>query len=172
MRQDTWLEAPSDTSHVGSSELAPEGDIEILPGFPLLASELKRFTAPALPGAAQAEVEQYAEPVYWVPRHADPRPTGRFRKPVAVVRMRTGSPVLKLDLGERPVGLYVVRVVGAVETSQLRPFRQPLFIRMAVNDGPALHVSPAVGLLRPVLQRRRALLPFPRAASLPRGAGR
>ena len=30
-----------------------------------------------------------------------------------------------------------MRVVGAVETSQLRPFRQPLFIRMTVNDGPS-----------------------------------
>jgi len=100
-------------------------------------SQLKRFTAPALPGAVKAQAEQYAEPVYWVPRHDDPRPTGRFRKPVAVVRMRAGSPVLKLDLGELAVGLYVVRVVGAVETSQLRPFRQPLFLRMAVNDGPS-----------------------------------
>ena len=100
-------------------------------------SQRKRFTAPALAGAVKTQAEQYAEPVYWVPRHADPRPTGRFRKPIAVVRMRAGSPVLKLDLGELPMGLYVVRVVGAVETSALRPFREPLFLRMTVNDGPS-----------------------------------
>ncbi|MFW6164444.1 MAG: hypothetical protein ACODAJ_16865, partial [Planctomycetota bacterium] len=40
-----------------------------------------------------------------------------------------------LDLGELPVGLYCLRVVGAVQTVKLRPFRQPLFMRMTVNDG-------------------------------------
>ena len=100
-------------------------------------SQLRRFTAPDLPGAARAQAEQYAEPVYWVPRHDSPRQTGRVHKAVPVVRMRVGVPVLTLDLGELPVGLYVVRVVGAVETSKLRPFREPLFVRMTVNDGPA-----------------------------------
>ncbi|MGB2823778.1 MAG: hypothetical protein WBF17_22550, partial [Phycisphaerae bacterium] len=97
-------------------------------------SQLRKWVAPNLPVAAAAPAEQYAEPVYWVPRHAAPRPTGRFRKAVPVVRMRVGRPVLKLDLGELPVGLYVVRVIGAVETQELRPFREPLYMRMEVND--------------------------------------
>ena len=99
-------------------------------------SQLKNFVAPDLPGADRSQVEPYAEPVYWVPRHADPCPTGRTHKPVPVVRMKIDSPVLKLDLGPLGEGLYVVRVVGAVETARLRPFRQPLFMRMRVNDGP------------------------------------
>jgi len=98
-------------------------------------SQLRNFVAPNLPGAEPSQAEQYAELVYWVPRHASPRPTGRFHKPVPVVRMRVGAPVLKLDLGELPSGLYVVRVIGAVETRKLRPFRQPLYMRMSVNDG-------------------------------------
>jgi hypothetical protein len=98
-------------------------------------SQLKNFAAPNLPGAAPHQVEQYAEPVYWVPRHDPPRPTGRSHKPVPVVRMKAGTPILRLDLGELNEGLYVVRVIGAVETGKLRPFRLPLYVRMTVNDG-------------------------------------
>lgn len=98
-------------------------------------SQLKNFAAPNLQGADSAHIEQYAEPVYWVPRHASPQPTGRFHRPVPVVRIKVGSPMMKLDLGELPQGLYVVRVIGAVETDRLRPFREPLFMRMTVNDG-------------------------------------
>ena len=99
-------------------------------------SQRKNFTAPELPGVDRPCIEEYAEPVYWVPRHARPQPTGRSHKPVPVVRMKVGSPVLRLDLGELEQGLYVVRVIGAVETSALRPFREPLLMRMTVNDGP------------------------------------
>ncbi len=99
-------------------------------------SQIRNFVAPDLPGVKPSQVEEYAEPVYWVPRHAEPQFTGRKRKPVPVVRMKAGSPVVRLDLGELDEGLYAVRVIGAVETSQLRPFRQPLFMRMTVNDGP------------------------------------
>ncbi|MEA3400226.1 MAG: heparinase II/III family protein [Armatimonadota bacterium] len=98
-------------------------------------SQLMLFVAPDLPGAGAEHAEQYSEPVYWVPRHAAPRPTGRFAAPVPVVRMSVGEPVLRLELGRLPVGLYVVRVIGAVETADLRPFRQPLYMTMNVNDG-------------------------------------
>ncbi|MFP4058193.1 MAG: hypothetical protein ACLF0G_15100 [Candidatus Brocadiia bacterium] len=99
-------------------------------------SQVRRFVAPDLPGAGPAHAASYAEPVWWVPRHAAPRPTGRHRKPVPVVRMKAGEPVLRLDLNELPVGLYVVRLVGAVAPEQCRPFREPLFVRMSVNDRP------------------------------------
>ena len=104
-------------------------------------SQLKNFLAPDLPGADPKQVEQYAEPVYWVPRHDSPQPTGRKNKPVPVVRMKVGSPVLRLDLGELNEGLYAVRLIGAVETEKLRPFRLPLYVRMSVNDGPAGQTS-------------------------------
>ena len=98
-------------------------------------SQLENLVAPNLPGVERSQIEQYAEPVYWVPRHKAPQPTGRHHKPVPVLRMKVGAPVLKLDLGELPVGLYVVRVIAAVETQQLRPFREPLYMRMKINDG-------------------------------------
>ncbi len=99
-------------------------------------SQLKNFAAPNLPGAKPGQMEQYAEPVYWVPRHDPPRPSGRKNKPVPVVRMKIGKPVLRLDLGELSEGVYTVRMIGAVETDKLRPFRLPLYVRMSVNDGP------------------------------------
>jgi hypothetical protein len=98
-------------------------------------SQRKNFVAPNLPGAAASQAETYAEPIYWVPRHDDPRPTGRFAKAVPVVRMKLGAPVLQLDLGELERGVYAVRVIGAVETERVRPFREPLFMRMTVHDG-------------------------------------
>ena len=98
-------------------------------------SQLANFVAPEIPGARPSQITRYAAPIYWVPRHDPPRPTGRFVKPVPVVRMSVEDPVLKLDLGELDHGLYVVRVIGAVPTDKLRPFREPLFMRMIVNDG-------------------------------------
>jgi len=98
-------------------------------------SRLKSWGAADLPGVTASQREDYAAPIYWVPRHASPRPTGRRMKPVRVVRLKTGTPVLKLDLGPLDRGLYVVRVIGAVESDRLRPFRRPLFMRMSVNDG-------------------------------------
>jgi len=98
-------------------------------------SELRNFPARDTPGVEARQVEQYAAPVYWVPRHAEPVHTGKFLKPVSVVRCRPGSPVFKLDLGRLDEGLYALRVIGAVETKHLRPFLSPAFIKMRVNDG-------------------------------------
>ena len=99
-------------------------------------SQVKTFVAPRIRGAGAAHVERYAEPVYWVPRHAPVVNTGKKREPVPVIRCRPGNPVLSLDLGELEPGLYAVRVIGAVETRELRPFRKSLVIRMRINDGP------------------------------------
>lgn len=98
-------------------------------------SQLANWTAPAIPGAKAADVEQYAAPVYWVPRHRPIQDTGKKRQPVAVVRWRVGRPAFDLDLGERGPGMYAVRVIAAVPTEELRTFRHPVFLRMQVNDG-------------------------------------
>jgi len=98
-------------------------------------SQIKNFVAPDIPGATPADIEQYAEPVYWVPRHAPVKFTGRYNKPVPVVRWKVGGPVFDLDLGELPVSMYAVRVIAAVETDKLRTFRRPVFLRFRVNDG-------------------------------------
>lgn len=92
-------------------------------------SLLKKWTATELPGAK----EDYAAPLYKMPRHKPPRNTGEFNKPVPVVRATPGT-VMELDLGELPVGLYVVRVVGAVETKHLEQQRKPLYLSLKVNE--------------------------------------
>lgn len=83
-----------------------------------------------------ARTEDFAEPLYWVPRHGEPKHTGRFRKPVPVVRCIPGAPAISLDLGRLPEGLYALRVIGAVETEALERHRKPLYLRAWINDGP------------------------------------
>jgi len=106
-----------------------------------LQSQVKNFVAPKIPGVRPQQVETYAAPVYWVPANDDPQNVGKRLKPVPVVRCKTGDPVLQLDLGELPVGLYCVRLIGAVPTEKLRTFLWPVLVRMTVNDGPDGQVS-------------------------------
>jgi len=101
-------------------------------GFFDAQSQVKNFLAKDLPGV---QVERYASPVYWVPRHDEIVNTGKLLEPVPVVRCKVGSPVLKLDLGTLAEGLYAVRVVGAVPTKHLHAFLLPAFVGMRVNDG-------------------------------------
>ncbi|MGD8238113.1 MAG: hypothetical protein PVH68_06140 [Armatimonadota bacterium] len=98
-------------------------------------SQIRNWATPDIPGSSRGDIEQYAEPVYWVPRHAPVRDTGLRNRPVSVVRWKVGRPVFALDLGELPVSMYAVRVIAAVETAALRTFRRPVFLRCRVNDG-------------------------------------
>ncbi len=98
-------------------------------------SQVRNWTAPDLPGARREQVAEYASPVYWVPRHNPVKDTGKRLAPVPVVRMAPRAPVFNLDLGDLGESLYAVRVIAAVETANLRPFRRPVFLRMRVNDG-------------------------------------
>lgn len=98
-------------------------------------SQIRNWVAPDIPGVNQADVEQYASPLYFMPRHADAIFTGRYLEAVPVVRMKIGTPVIDLELGELERGMYVVRVIGAVETEHLRTFRRPLYMKMIINDG-------------------------------------
>ena len=99
-------------------------------------SLLRRWATPDIPGVSPSQVEQVATPLYYVPRHNPPVNTGLKNPPVAVVRCKVGSPVIRLDLGELDEGLYAIRLIGAVPTEQLRPFRRPLFLRATIDDGP------------------------------------
>jgi len=125
-------------------------------------SQLKNWAAPDLPDIGPAHLEDYAEPIYWpqewilqhyvapaIPNEPGegrnraggeslrylPLHTGRHRAPVPVVRCFAGGPQIVLPLGQLEAGLYVVRVIGAVETKEIRPFRKPLFLKATVNDG-------------------------------------
>ena len=126
-------------------------------------SQLKNWVAPDLPGAGEEHVGEYAAPVYWpqewmlehyvapaIPNEPGegrdraaaeslnhlPVKTDRCLRPVPVIRCGPDSPVISLDLGELDVGLYVVRLIGAVETEEVLPFRKSLFLKATVNDGP------------------------------------
>lgn len=98
-------------------------------------SQLKNWVAPKIPGATGAQVEQYASPVYWVPRHAPMQNTGATLAPVPVIRVSVDTPVFSLDLGELPIGLYAVRVIAAVPTADLQTYLKPAYLRFSVNDG-------------------------------------
>ena len=104
-------------------------------------SLLRNWVAPDLPGAEPEMVEQYAAPLYFVPRHEPPVNTGLKVSAVPVVRMRAGTPTLRLDLGDLDIGVYAVRLIGAVETAKLRPFREPLFLSATTNEGPGGQTS-------------------------------
>ena len=97
-------------------------------------SLLRKWLAKEAPGVAASQVEEYAEPVYWVPRHREPRFTGKFNKPVPVVRCKPKAPVFSLDLGVLKPGMYCLRAVGAVETKALERHRKPVYLRLTVND--------------------------------------
>lgn len=98
-------------------------------------SLVKNFVAATLPGVPAASIRQYAAPIYWVSKYGSGTPTGKKAAPVPVVVLTTGNPVLKLDLGNLPSGLHVVRVIGANEKIVSSPFREPQFLTLKVNDG-------------------------------------
>ena len=121
----------------GSVEHFRTVSLKNLPTRPLWdrQSQLRNFLAHQLPGIEKARGEDYAAPVHQVKRFGAPVRTDKVLRPVPVVRCKVGQPALRFDLGELGVGLYAVRVVGAVETARLRTFREPLYLAMKVNDG-------------------------------------
>ncbi|MEI6494221.1 MAG: hypothetical protein WCO94_16875, partial [Verrucomicrobiota bacterium] len=137
--------SPQNTGEGPEVELFP-GSIEHWRGYmmkymPLrsffdVQSLLKRWVLADLPGIAKDRIISYASPVYQTPKNNLATPTGKTLDPVKVVRLGPGDPKIKLDLGELPVGLYALRVIGAVPTEKLRPFRLPLVLRLTINDGP------------------------------------
>jgi hypothetical protein len=141
------LKLPASTQNTG-----PGPEVELYPGsvehfrayfmkyLPVRSffdrqSQLKNWVAPAIPGGDASKAESYASPIYAVGKQNFGADTGKKLPPVPVIRCAAGGPVFKLDLGTLEPGLYAVRVIGAVETAKLRPFRAPLFLAMRVNDG-------------------------------------
>jgi|GEM_PF-6629062 len=104
-------------------------------------SLLKRWVLADLPDAPKDRISDYASPIYKVPKNSMATPTGEMLPPVKVLNMGPKDAPLKLDLGELPVGLYALRMIGAVPTDKLRPFRLPLVLCLTINDGPDGEVS-------------------------------
>lgn len=138
------------TQFAGTDKLAPQWDLYsgsveqwrayMFKYMPIRSSfdrqsQIENWVAPEIPGAEQQHIEAYASPVYKGLRHSPSINTGRKYKPVPVVRCKVGDTVFKTDLGELGVGIYVVRVIGAVETKAIKNFRKSLFLRASINDG-------------------------------------
>lgn len=98
-------------------------------------SLLRNWTASELAQAAQLKTEDYAAPLYWIQRHAPGIPTGKFNKPLPVLRTKVKAPIFKLDLGELPIGMYCLKTVGAVETANIQKARKALYFTAKINDG-------------------------------------
>lgn len=98
-------------------------------------SLVKNWPAQEISGVSKDQMADYAEPVYWVPRHREVQFTGMTNKPAPVVRCKPNAPVFSLNLGALAPGLYCLRVIGAVETQALQRHRKPMYLRLTVNDG-------------------------------------
>ena len=103
-----------------------------------------------LPGVRKDQIEEFAEPVYYVPMYGPSRITEQTRPPVPVVRMRADSEPLVLDVGRLPRSLHVVRVIAAIDTDDVRPNPKPLVMRCCINDGPEGQVSSSIRRCRAV----------------------
>ena len=108
-----------------------------LPIWPMVeaTSLVKNFRATELPGAA-GRIEDYAEPVWYLPMYGIARDTGRRNPPVKVVRCSPQKPVFSLDLGVLEPSLYCIRLIGAAESRHVEGIRDPLYIELKVNDQP------------------------------------
>jgi len=99
------------------------------------ASLVKNWRAVALPGVDAARLEEYAEPIYYVPMYGTARFTGRYNAPVKVLRLKPGAEPIRVPIGRLKRGMYVLRVVAAIETKHCAPDPKPLVIRCTINSG-------------------------------------
>lgn len=130
-------QAPMVELSPGSDELWRAYMFKYLPirSFFDAQSQIKSWTAPAIPAEGKLTTEEYEAPLYWVARHgSEGTETGLTWKPRTVVRAKAGHPAFKLPLGKLPIGLYCVRIVGAVEKENIRSFREPVYVVLEVND--------------------------------------
>jgi len=98
-------------------------------------TQIRRFAAADLAKSVNASAESFSAPVYFVSKRG-PNLSDITQPPVDVLRFAVAGPALNLDLGELDRGVYVLRIIAAVPTSELTPIRKPLFVRMSVNDQP------------------------------------
>ena len=134
---------PEPQLYAGSVEHYRCESQKYLPSWPMFeaTSLVKNFRLTELPGVPAAAVEEYAEPVYYLPMYGPARDTGKRNAPAKVVRCKTGAPRFAMELGDLTQGLYCIRLVGAAETQYTKGIRAPVYVELTVNDGPAGEVS-------------------------------
>ena len=102
---------------------------------------IKSFRSTELPGIARERIRDYAEPIYSVPKYADPKPTGKYNKPVRVVAWDKNSAPIELSLGTFEPGTYVICIVAATPTENVERMTKRLVINCEINDGPAGEIN-------------------------------
>jgi len=129
---------PELQNYPGSVEHYRTMSQKYLPAFnPFDATSLvKNWRAAALPGGDAARLEEYAEPIYYVPMYGRARFTGRYNAPVQVLRLKPGAEPIRVPIGRLRRGMYVLRIVAAIETKHCAPDPKPLVIRCTINSGP------------------------------------
>jgi len=106
---------------------------------------VRNFRAVDLPGVEAAR-EMFAAPEQYLKpgggQWTDVTRTGRLHPPVPVVRLKParggapGGPRLRFSFGPLPTSMYIVRVIGAIETANCLPYPRDLIVEMQINDGP------------------------------------
>ena len=117
------------------------------------ASLVKNWRAVELPGIAPKMVEDYEEPIYYLPMYGAEKFTGRKRAALKVVRLTAQSSPLTVKIGRLKRGMYVLRVIAAIETKDCAPDPKQIVIRCRINSGPK-------GEVEQWLRRHRAVDEF------------
>jgi hypothetical protein len=114
-----------------------------IPVVPLYNAKtlIRNFPATGLPGIPKERIQDYAEPIYSVPKYEDPKPTGRFNKPVQVVTWDRKSPPIELSLGTLEAGTYAIRIIATTPTENVERMSKRLVIHCELNDGLAGEVN-------------------------------
>jgi len=143
---------PELVQYPGSVEHFRTQGIKYKPAFNLFNSEsLKKLVlAKDLSGAGGDRIEEFAEPVYYVPMYGLSQITDRKQPPVPVLRLKPGSQPLVLDVGRLDRSLYVVRVIAVIETKDASLNPKPLVMQCRINDGPHGSISTYVRRCRAV----------------------
>jgi hypothetical protein len=94
-------------------------------------TQLKRWTAPELPGIPADRVAPIAAAI-----RKNYLLTGETRPPVSAARLDPDAPAMTLDLGDLPIGCYVVRVIAMARSEDIDQHRKPLYLDFRVNDRP------------------------------------
>jgi hypothetical protein len=129
--------SPERLLHPDSVEHWRANDFKYLPVRALFDRQSLRgnWKAAELPGVARSRVEFFAEPLYWARRHEEAVRLDKTSPPVPVVRLKPADPAFELDFGVLEPGMYMVSVVGAVDTAELVRNRKPLVLTLSVDDG-------------------------------------
>jgi len=100
---------------------------------------VRNLVAIDIPGVDSSLKEKFAEPVQvLLPGEGlwkEAIRTDERAAPVPVVRLKPKGQRLRFELGPLPTSLYVVRVIGALETDDVLEYPKNLIVEMKINDG-------------------------------------